>query len=215
ASVSHGEQTGALFLGLVLHLGGACVLRLVTLATSVRAWESRHLDMALAAPLPRWAFHGGRAAGFALLAWAFPLLWLPAAVWSSSWSLAWPWALALGCEYTLVSAAGLLFATALGRMVPAFIATALWYVTAQSLDEIRTLAQGSFAAAAPLLHAWRDLPDWLGWFFPALDRFASAGWLVHPELANNMAWPWLGGETAVFTLLLTVAGLYDFQRRNL
>jgi hypothetical protein len=55
--------------------------------------------------------------------------------------------------------------------------------------------------------------DAIAYLLPGLDRMTQTGWLIYsapsaPEIAQLLA------QTAVYTLLLCSAALFDLQRKN-
>ena len=192
----------------------ACAVFLVAaqvVSSIAREIADKGLEAMLALPLPRPTHYLGRLAGFALLgsalavAFALPLLLVapPAAVAA--------WCVSLACETVLVAAAALFFAMTLAQVVPAIAATGGLYLLARSMAGIQAIAGGAVEPSFAHTLA-RQAIDLIALVVPRLDAATRSEWLLYGappagELGAAI------GALALYALLLTAAGLVDFQRR--
>lgn len=183
-------------------------------ASAVREANDKGLELAFALPIARSAWYLGKVIGFAcagaLLAALFGLLLL---AWSAPAPLL-AWVLSLAAEAALVAAAALFFASALGQTVTAIAATAGLYLLARSISAIQAIAGGPLAGDSLAGQTAHWLADALGLLLPRLDGVARGDWLLYgappaAELAQSLA------GLGIYVLLLTAAGLFDVNRRNL
>jgi len=209
-------ETAALQLSVVAALLRACAVFLVaaqvTTAT-LREIQDKGLELMLSLPLSRTTHYLGRLAGFvacgALIAAVFSLalmVWAPGAQ-------AVLWGLSLAFETALVAAAALFFAMTLSSVVAALAATAGLYLLARAMPAIQAIA------AQPLPdETWagwlaRNAVDAVAFLLPRVDAATRTEWLVYDAPAAGPYMAGLGG-LALYAVLLTVAGLVDFHRRN-
>lgn len=195
----------------------ACAVFLVATqvaSSTLREIDDKGLELMLSLPLPRAVHYLGRLAGFvacALLMAAFfssPLLF-----WASPEATAY-WGASLALELSLVAAAALFFSVTLAGLVPAIAAIAALYALGRSISAIQAIASGPLAEpgfAGRLAH-WAV--DGIALLLPRLDLATRTEWLLYgapaaPAYATAMT------GLALYVLLLTAAGLFDFQRRSL
>jgi hypothetical protein len=183
-------------------------------ASVVREANDKGLELALALPIPRYAWYFGKLLGFACAgALIASLFALPLLLWSAGVNLA-AWWLALSVELALVAAAALFFASALGQTAAAIAATAGLYLLARAISAIQAIASGPLAGDSLADHAARWAMDGLALLLPRLDAVARGDWLLYgappaAELALSLA------GLALYVVLLAAAGLFDISRRNL
>jgi len=190
------------------------LLAMHVIASVVREANDKGLELALALPLSRPAWYLGKLLGFVATGALMSLLFaLPLLAWSRPADLA-AWSLALAAESAVIAAAALFFATALGQTVAAIAAVLGLYVLARSMAAIQAIAGGALADEGAAGQAARWLVDGLALLLPKLDAMPRGDWLLYgaasgAELAKALA------GLAVYFVLLTAAGLFDFSRRNL
>lgn len=195
------------------------VLAVFLLATHVVASTAREaadkgLELALALPVARPSYYLGKLLGFAgvafllAVAFALPLLALakPADVAA--------WGLSLALEATLVAAAALLFASALGHTLAALATTVALYVLGRAMTAVQVIASGPLASESAAGDAAREIVNALALLLPRLDTVTRSDWLLYGAPAAGETALILAG-TAVYVVLLAAAGLFDFSRRNL
>ena len=195
----------------------ACAIFLLAahIASSVvREANDKGLELALALPISRPSWYVGKLLGFACAGALIAVLFAaPLLVWTKPADLA-AWWLALAVETALVAAAALFFASALGQMVSAIAATMGLYLLARSISAIQAIASSPLAGDSAGGQAARWAVDSFALLLPHLDAVTRGDWLLYgappaAEVATALAGP------AIYFLLLTAAGLFDFSRRNL
>ena len=183
-------------------------------ASVVREANDKGLELAFALPISRSAWYLGKLIGFACVGAVLAALFaLPLLAWAAPADLA-AWCLALAAEATLVAAAALFFASALGQTVAAIAATAGLYLLARAISALQAIASGPLAGDSLVDQAGRWLVDALAFLLPRLEGVAPGDWLLYgapPAAELALALAGLG----LYTLLLAAAGLFDIHRRNL
>lgn len=209
-------ETAALQLAVLAALLRACAVFLVAAhvtAVTLREIQDKGLELMLSLPLSRSALYLGRLAGFAagggvlaaifsaaLLTWAPPLQ-------------ATLWGLSLAFEVALIAAAALFFAMTLPNGVAAIAATAGLYLLARVMPAIQALAGTPLAAETWAGWLARGAVDTIAFVLPRVDAATRTEWLLYdpPPLGEYTA---ALAALAVYSVLLTAAGLFDFHRRN-
>jgi hypothetical protein len=167
----------------------------------------------LSLPLSRAVHYLGRLGGFAvcavLVAVAFALALIP---WARADSLI-LWAVSLAVECALVAAVALFISMSLGQLVGAISATAALYLLGRSIAAIQAIAAGPLADASLAGTLARRIVDALAFLLPRLDAVTRTEWLLYggpsgAEYARAI------GALAVYALLVSAAGLFDFYRRS-
>ena len=198
-----------------LRIGTAFLVAAAVIAGMAREANDKVIDLLLAQAMRRSAYFAGKLCGYALAAIAIealaalPLcLFVPAA-------RAWLWGGGLACELLIVAAMAMFSALTFTQFLPAFAATAAFYVLARSMDALRGIAESPFAEPA----GWHDvlvrwMLDGIAVVMPPLDRLAPTSWLV------DSAPPWIDfvglvAQTTVYIALIAAASLFDLYRRNL
>lgn len=185
-------------------------------ATSVaREFEAGLLDLSLSRPLSRPQWYLGRLCGFAAIACAIALaaaapLWLTAAP-----AAALGWGLSLAAELVLVAAASLCASVALGQLTASVLAVAAFYLLSRSMAAIVLMSHGPLLdATAGSTAAIAQAVAAIALVLPPLDRFTVTAWLQDSStpVAGLAA---IAVHTALYVLLLTAVGLFDFARRDL
>ena len=209
-------ETAALQLAVLAAVLRACAVFLVAAQVTsgtVREIQDKGLELMLSLPLSRSTHYLGRLAGFvacgaalavvfsaALLFWAAPL---PALLWGAS----------LACEVALVAAAALFFAMTLPNVVAAIAATAGLYLLARAMPAIQAIAARPHVEESSAGWLARSAVDAIAFVLPRLDAATRTEWLVYDAPSAGEYSAALAG-LAVYIVLLTAAGLFDFQRRS-
>ena len=207
----------ALQLAIIAAVLRACAVFMVAthVANSVlREINDKGLELMLSLPLTRGAHYLGRLAGFVICAAALAVVFaLPLLLWADPAVVA-LWALSLALEAALIAAATLFFAMSLAQLVPAIAASAGLYLLARSMASIQAIAHGPLAEPS----AVHDLATWavkgVALLLPSLDTVTRTEWLVYGVPSAGAAAAAIAG-LAVYALLLTAAGLFDFHRKSL
>jgi ABC-type Na+ efflux pump permease subunit len=182
-------------------------------SSTLREINDKGLELMLSLPLSRSTHYLGRLLGFVVCGAALAAVFsLPLLAWSPPRAVA-LWGLSLACELALVAAAALFFAMTLVQLVGALAATLALYLLARSIGAIQAIAGGPLAEASAAGSVARQALDALGLMLPRLDAVTQTGWLLY-EAPSLPLYAWSLAELAVFVLLLTAAGLFDFHRRS-
>jgi ABC-type transport system involved in multi-copper enzyme maturation permease subunit len=191
------------------------VLGLYVLASIVREFNDKGLELMLSFDLRRADYILGRLLGFLLIAFAMALIAGLPQFFLAPLTPALQWACSLALELAIVAALSLFCVMTFTQLLPAAGFVAGFYLLARSLSAIRLISDTSVVgdnAFSRQLMAW--LVDALALVLPALDRFAQTSWLVD----GAAGWPAVGVcavQAALYTALLAAAAIFDFYRRNL
>ena len=198
----------------LLRAGAIFLVAAHVVSSVVREANDKGLELALALPISRPAWYLGKLLGFACAGTLIAALFaVPLLAWATPADLV-AWWLALAVETTLVAAAALFFASALGQTVSAIAATAGLYLLARSVTAIQAIAASPLAGDSASAQAARWVVDAFALLLPRLDAVARGDWLLYgappaAELASAL------GGLGIYVVLLAAAGLFDFSRRNL
>lgn len=195
----------------------ACVFiaGLHVLASTIREFNDKGLDVALALDLPRGHYILGKLAGFlaigALLAAAVSL---PLAFLATP-EAALQWGLSLALELGIVIALGLFCIVTFNQLMPAAGFLLAFYLLARTLTAIRLMSAHPLTGAdAPSHQLIQLLVEGVALVMPTLDHWTRTAWLVN----QHAPWPDIGelaGQTVLYVALLTAATMFDFYRKNL
>lgn len=194
----------------------ACVFiaGLHVLASTIREFNDKGLDVALALDVPRGHYILGKLAGFlvigALLAAAVSL---PLAFLATP-EAALQWGLSLALELGIVIAFALFCIVTFNQLMPAAGFLLAFYLLARTLTAIRLMSAHPLTGAdAPSHQVIRLLVEGLALVMPALDQWTRTAWLVN----QHAPWPDIGdltGQTVLYITLLAAAAMFDFYRKN-
>ena len=180
---------------------------------TLREIDDKALEQMLALPLGRPSQYLGRLAGLAacgaLLAAVFtaPLvLWAPPAA-------AALWGISLACELALVAAAALFFTMTLVQPVPAITATAGFYLLGRSIAALQALAGGPLADTMVAGRIASAVLGAIAAVMPRLDEATRSEWLLYGVPSAPAYLAAIGG-VLLYCVILSVAGMFDFQRRS-
>ena len=196
----------------LLHIAVFLIAAQVTAGT-LREIQDKGLELMLSLPLSRTTHYLGRLAGYAACGLALALLFSAALLFWVAPLPAVLWGVSLALELALIAAAALFFAMTLPNLVAAIGATAGLYLLARAMPAIQALA------GAPL-----DAETWAGWLarravdsiafvLPRVDAATRTEWLVY-DIPSPGAYATALAGLALYTVLLTAAGLFDFHRRS-
>ena len=227
---THRLQMG--FLAAGARLGTVFVLTLHVAGSMVREFNDKGVDLLLSLDLPRAGYYLGKLAGYVGIALATAVLTtaalaLPSLVTSALAlaglalaPLAPPadlalWGVSLACELTLIATLTLFCVITFAQLMPAVSFVAAFYLLARSIAAMRLLAgsqlldpQGWNARAS----TW--VVDGLALLLPDLSRFTSTAWLLDGT-GEAAALGFVAAQTAVYAVLLVLAGLFDLYRKSL
>jgi ABC-type Na+ efflux pump permease subunit len=203
----------AALMAALLRVCAVFLLASQVVSSTLREINDKGLELMLSLPLSRSTHYLGRLLGFVVCGAALAAVFsLPLLAWAPPPAVA-LWGLSLACELALVAAAALFFAMTLAQLVGALAATLALYLLARSIGAIQAIAGGPLAEASSAGSVARQALDALGLMLPRLDAVTQTGWLLY-EAPALPVYAWSLAELAVFAVLLTVAGLFDFHRRS-
>ena len=182
-------------------------------ASTLREINDKGLELMLSLPLGRSTHYLGRLAGHAAGAIALAAVFAAALLpWAPPGAVA-LWGISLACEAALIAAAALFFAMTLAQPVPAIAATLGLYLLARSIAAIQAIAAGPLASDLAANRVAAAAVDGVALLLPRLDAVTRTEWLLY-ELPSAGAYALALGGLALYAVLLTAAGLFDFHRRN-
>lgn len=210
-------ESRAVQLAIVAPLLRAITVFLVALhvaGSTLREMQDRTLEVGLALPLPRAAHYLGRLAGHAACAALLALaLALPLLAWAAPGRVA-LWGASLAMEASLVAAVSLFFAMSLGQLLPSIGLCIGFYLTARMMAAIQAMAAAQPPEAPLAAEAARLAVEGIALLLPRLDAVTRTEWLLYDApLAGGYASALAG--LAIYALLATAAGLFDFYRKQL
>ena len=209
-------DTTALQLAVLAGVMRACAVFLVAAQVSagtLREIQDKGLELLLALPISRATYYLGRLAGFAVGGTALAAIFSAALLfWAPPLQVA-LWGISLALEAALIAAAALFFAMTLPNVVAAIAATAGVYLLARAMPAIQAVAGTPLAGETWAGWLARGAVDTIAFVLPRVDAATRTEWLVYdaPPLAEYGA---ALAALALYIILLTAAGLFDFQRRN-
>lgn len=195
----------------------ACVFiaAMHVIASLLREFNDKGLDVALALDLPRSHYIAGKLAGFlamgALIAAAasLPLVFLATA------ESALQWGLSLALELAIVVALALFGILIFEQVMPAAGLVLAFYLLARTLTAIRLMSAEPLIGGNALSYdVMRELVEALALLVPDFGRWTQTAWVVD----RAADWTEVGAlfvHALVYLVLLTAAAMFDFYRKDL
>ena len=198
----------------VLRAAAAFLVAAFVITSLVREANDKVTELLLSQPVPRSAYFAGKFAGYALVGLALGFFFaVPLALFVPA-SRALVWGASLAFELLVVTAVSLFCVLSLTQTVPAFAATAGFYLLGRSIDAMRTIAADPIGG----ITGWTDIAvrwivDAIAVLMPSLDRITLTAWLLEgpPPLAEVGA---LLVQTAIYVALIGAAALFDLHRKS-
>jgi len=177
--------------------------------------RDKGLELMLSMAAPRAVYYAGKLAGFAAVAVLSAAACALVLVWFAPLPQTVLWAVSLGLELLIVTAASLLCVFTFARIALAMSAVLGFYVLSRSVAALQLMAHepaaGSGSAARPFIRVFVDA---LAYLLPDLDRFAASQWLIYG--AGTVAdLGFAAAQAAVYVALLGAASLFDLYRKAL
>ena len=214
AAITEARELQLSVLAALYRVAAVFIISAFIIASMVRENADKVLELFLAMPLPRSVFLLGRLAGFALCAVV-----LAALAAAPLFALAEPlavalWALSLAAELLLISAMALFSVVTLTQILPALAATFAFYVLSRSIAALQLIGAGPMTEPTVANQIMNGILGAIAFVLPRLDAYTQTAWLVHatPSAAELAL---VGGQTAVYFVLLGSAALFDFHRKSL
>lgn len=211
-------ESSALQAGILAAFFRLCAVFLTgafVITSMVRESNDKGIELLLSLPISRTTFYLGKLTGFAatggMLAAVFSLVML---FWSPPMAVA-AWFVSLLLEVYLVAAVSLFFVVTLGQVVSALTAVAGTYFLGRAIASLQAIS------VSPLTSEDGVLQRLAGWgidavalLLPPLDKATQTVWLLYapPSTGEFLA---VVGFLFLYGGLVTIAGLFDFHRRNL
>jgi ABC-type transport system involved in multi-copper enzyme maturation permease subunit len=214
-ALTESAQLQASVVATLFRTAAVFVLAAFVVTAVVREANEKGIQLLLSLPISRSAYYLGKLTGFAitgaLLSAAFSIVLL----WWCSPTAVFAWFVSLAVESALIAAVSLFFVSSLGQVVPALAAVGGVYLLGRAISAIQSIAASPLApesGAAQQMAIWAI--DAIALLLPPLNRVTETEWLLYapPTVLEFMQ---LMGALALYGLLITAAGLFDFHRRNL
>ncbi|HKA44628.1 MAG TPA: ABC transporter permease [Burkholderiales bacterium] len=213
-TVTEGARFQAGFYAASARFAAVFIGAFYVLASIVREFDDKGLDMILALDLPRSHYVLGKLAGFlgiaAVLSAAMcvPLLWLAPA------QAVLQWGISLTFELAIVTALALFCIINFNQLLPAASFVAAFYLLARVLTAMRLMSAHPVAGAGSASH---QLISWvvegLALMMPAFDTWTQTAWLVNqPASWADVAA--IVAQGALYVTLLAAAAIFDLYRKN-
>jgi Cu-processing system permease protein len=208
------SQIEVALIAALLRAAAVFIVATFVISSMVRESNDKITELLLSQPMPRATYFLSKLCGYTavslLLAAAFAL---PLAVLATPGRAA-LWGVSLACELSIVAAVSLFCVISLSQVLPAFAATAGFYLLSRSLQSMQDIA------AAPLIpsEGWtaslvRGTVDAIALVMPSLDRFSLTRWLIeNPPTAAEIQL--VLAQTVVYLTLIGAASLFDLYRKN-
>lgn len=205
-------QTGIYAAG--MRLASVFIAGLFVLASVVREFNDKGLDVVLALNLPRAHYILGKLAGFlvvGILVAAAASLPLAALATPAS---ALQWGISLALELGIVIAFALFCIVTFNQLMPAASFVLAFYLLARVLTAIRLMSAQPLTGADTLAHqAIRLLVEGLALVTPGFDSWTQTAWVI----TQAAAWSDIGlltGQSLLYVVLFAAATMFDFYRKS-
>jgi hypothetical protein len=214
-AITESTRVQIVFSAAASRLVAVFVLSLYILASLVREFNDKGLELTLSFDLRRADYVLGRMLGFILIALLMALIAGLPQFFLAPLPAALQWACSLALELAIVTALSLFCVMTFTQLMPAASFVAGFYLLGRTLSAIRLISDNSvvgFNTLSREIMSW--LVDALALVLPALDRFSQSAWLVD----GAAGWAAVGAcalQAALYTALLIAATMFDFYRRNL
>lgn len=208
------RELQASVMGALLRASAVFLVALHVASSTLREVNDKGLELFLSFPLPRSTQYLGRLAGFAATAAILAVACAAVLLAVASPSAVALWGLSLVVEAVLVAAAALFFSMTLAQLVPAIAATAGLYLLARSMAAIQAVASSPLSEPSTAGEAARLAVDAVALLLPRLDAATRTEWLLYGASFDGDYVRALSGM-ALYAVVVTAAGLFDFYRRSL
>jgi hypothetical protein len=213
-AVTEAARLQIAFLAATARVVAVFMLTMFVLASTLREFHEKGLELVLSFDLPRSHYVLGKLAGFVALAW---LAALPAAALVALHAppvAALQWGLSLACELSLIAALALFCIISFNQLIPAAGVVFGFYVLARTISAIQ-LMSAPRAYTDSVEHRIMSLAvDMVALLMPSLSDYAQTAWLAD-QAALWTALAGQAGQAGLYVALLAGAAMFDFYRRNL
>jgi len=213
-SIIEADQVQAALVGALLRAAAAFLVATFVIASMVRESNDKVAELLLSQAVPRWKYVFAKLSGYGLVACLVAAgVAIPLAGIRLTSGVAF-WALSLACELLIVMSVSLFCVLSLTQMLPAFAATAGFYLLARSVDAMQAIATGPLGTGSGWVDATvASLVRGIALVMPGLDRFAQTRWLIDlPPSGTELGLMAL--QTVLYLGLIGAASLFDLYRKN-
>ena len=204
----------ALLVGSGMRLFAVCTVSLFVITSTVREFNDKGFELLLSLPIPRHSYFLGKFCGFLLLALVIAAAAAALLLLYSDVASVMVWLVSLISELAIMIALSLLLLLTFSNITVSFILALAFYLLARSMAAIQLIARSPILETDTLSQAFMNhLVDAAAFLLPELHNFTRSDWLVH-----GVSWQALGvvaGQTLIYVVLLSAAGLFDLYRKDL
>lgn len=214
-AIAESARTQIAFSAAATRLAMVFVLSLHVVASMVREFNDKGLELTLSFDLTRTQYLIGRLTGFLLLAILTSLVAVAPQLLLAPGSAPMAWGASLALELAIMVTLGMFCVVTFAQMIPSAIFMLSFYVLARSLSAMRLMSDTpAFGAETAAHHVISMLIDGLTLLLPTLSSYAQTSWLADgvfswSALASNAV------QAALYVPLLCAAALFDLHRKNL
>jgi ABC-type transport system involved in multi-copper enzyme maturation permease subunit len=213
-AITESNQIQVALFAALARVSAVFMLASFVVTSMVREFNDKVMELLLSRPIPRSSYFMGKLAGYAMVALALALIFsLPLALFAPAPRVA-LWGLSLACELLIVTAVSLFCVLSLTQVLSALAAVTGFYLLARSIGALQVIAANPLSDETVLSQQFLNTAvDAIAFFLPGLDRMTQTGWLIYaPPAAADIAH--VAAQTAVYSLLVCGAAMFDLQRKN-
>ena len=202
------------FLAASFRLAAVFVVAAFVIVSQVREANDKVMEILLTRNLPRAHYLFGKLSGYLGVALMLSVLFtLPVALFADKTS-ALLWGLSLVLELAIVAALSLFCVLTLNQVLSSLAAVLGTYALSRSMAALQLIGTSRVSDGNLLLdRVGSAVLDGIAFFLPRLDLFTQTAWLLQrSEPAISFTSIFL--QSTVFIVLLGVAALFDFKRKN-
>lgn len=164
------------------------------------------VELTLALDLSRGQYLLGRALGSGGYAVVLVLLALLAVGWWSPWEQLVLWASGLFMELLVMALFTLFVVVTFSSLATGIILSMAFYLLSRSIEAFVLMTTSAGGVGAGLV--------WISWLIPNFNRYNQSSWLIYADGSPAQLLPIIG-EALLVCLLLLLAALVDFHRREI
>ena len=210
---SRGFRAG--ILGAWLRSCAVFTIGLAVVASVVREFDDKGVEVLVALPVPRAAYVAGKLIGFAGVASAPALACALALAGFAPPAQVAIWAASLYLELLVVVSIGLLCVTTFVQVTLAMSVSLAFYLLSRSMAAIQLMVHEPAGAPETAARQFvRVFVDALAFLVPDLDRFTESEWLIHGT-GTVADLGFAAAQSAVYVALLGAACAFDLHRKAL
>jgi len=201
----------------------AAIVRLVCIfivalhvgSSLAREFSDKGPDTVLALDVPRWQYITGKYVGYAAIGIVAAAVSASPLIMLAGYAPAFAWFASLALETCIIAAVAMFCVVTFSHLPAAMAFVGGFYVLSRAISGLRLIADHPIAGEGGWpYHAMSWTMALLATLLPTLDAWTRTAWLVNaPPSWTELAF--VGGETAVYVVLVFAATLVDFQRRSL